>query len=64
MRSTTLTVSNGTYDISDALARAQAGFQVGKLADGRTVIMVHYVIAEVDRGKPIQENGKRRSRGS
>jgi len=43
----------GQYDGANAIARAHADFQAGKLDKGRTGIMVHYVIAEVDRGEPI-----------
>ena len=43
----------GKYDGAGAIERAHADFQAGKLEGGKTGIMVHYVIAEVDRGAPI-----------
>lgn len=43
----------GRYDGANAIGRAHQDFQDGKLEGGKTGIMVHYVIAEVDRGAPI-----------
>ncbi|KAM0285018.1 hypothetical protein ACHAQH_001707 [Verticillium albo-atrum] len=43
----------GKYDGAGAIDRAYQDFQDGKLENGRTGIMIHYVIAEVDRGEPI-----------
>lgn len=43
----------GRYDGAGAIERAYQDFQAGKLEDNKTGIMVHYVIAEVDRGQPI-----------
>lgn len=43
----------GKYDGAGAIERAYQDFQTGKLENNRTGIMVHYVIAEVDRGAPI-----------
>ncbi|KAH7318247.1 formyl transferase [Stachybotrys elegans] len=43
----------GMYDGAEALERAYADFEAGKLKDNKTGIMVHYVIEEVDRGAPI-----------
>lgn len=43
----------GEYDGISAIERAWNDFQAGKLKDGRTGVMVHYVINEVDRGLPI-----------
>ncbi|KAL2257673.1 hypothetical protein VTK26DRAFT_9324 [Humicola hyalothermophila] len=43
----------GKYDGANAIDRAFADFQEGKLENGRTGIMVHYVIDKVDRGEPI-----------
>lgn len=43
----------GKYDGANAIQRAYDDFQQGKLEHGRTGIMVHYVISEVDRGTPI-----------
>jgi phosphoribosylglycinamide formyltransferase len=48
-----LTWSTGAYDGADAIERAFADFQEGKLKDARTGIMIHHVIDEVDRGEPI-----------
>jgi phosphoribosylglycinamide formyltransferase len=42
----------GAYDGANAIARAYADFVAGK-TKGPTGVMVHYVVAEVDRGKPI-----------
>ncbi|KAG4222640.1 hypothetical protein PC116_g28886 [Phytophthora cactorum] len=36
-----------------AIERAYEDFKAGKLEDNTTGIMIHYVIAEVDRGEPI-----------
>lgn len=41
------------YDGVNAIERAYEDFQNGKLENGRTGIMIHYVISEVDRGTPI-----------
>ncbi|KAK3995530.1 formyl transferase [Cladorrhinum sp. PSN332] len=41
----------GQYDGANAIDRAFADFQAGKIKG--TGIMVHYVIAQVDRGEPI-----------
>lgn len=46
-------LSTGKYDGAGAIERAFQDFQAGKLENNRTGIMVHYVIAEVDRGQPI-----------
>lgn len=43
----------GEYDGVSAIERAWNDFQEGKLKDGRTGVMVHYVINEVDRGTPL-----------
>jgi phosphoribosylglycinamide formyltransferase len=43
----------GKYDGANAIDRAFEDFKAGKLENGRTGIMVHYVIAQVDRGEPI-----------
>ena len=43
----------GKYDGAAAIERAFEDFQAGKLEDNKTGIMVHYVIAKVDRGEPI-----------
>lgn len=43
----------GEYDGKAAIERAWNDFQNGKLKSGRTGVMVHYVINEVDRGLPI-----------
>ncbi|KAK4114719.1 phosphoribosylglycinamide formyltransferase [Canariomyces notabilis] len=43
----------GKYDGANAIERAFEDFQAGKLENGRTGIMVHYVIDKVDRGEPI-----------
>ncbi|KKA30525.1 hypothetical protein TD95_003371 [Thielaviopsis punctulata] len=43
----------GKYDGANAIGRAYNDFQEGKLENGRTGCMIHYVIAEVDRGDPI-----------
>lgn len=44
---------SGKYDGAGAIERAYQDFQDGKLENNRTGIMIHYVIAEVDRGAPI-----------
>ncbi|PSR90455.1 phosphoribosylglycinamide formyltransferase [Coniella lustricola] len=43
----------GKYDGAGAIERAYQDFQDGKLENNKTGIMIHYVIAEVDRGAPI-----------
>ncbi|KAI1775562.1 phosphoribosylglycinamide formyltransferase [Hypoxylon cercidicola] len=43
----------GCYDGAGAIDRAYEDFKAGKLQDNTTGIMIHYVIAEVDRGEPI-----------
>ncbi|ROV97663.1 hypothetical protein VSDG_04560 [Cytospora chrysosperma] len=43
----------GRYDGAGAIERAHQDFQAGKLENNKTGIMIHYVIAEVDRGQPI-----------
>lgn len=43
----------GEYDGKSAIERAWKDFQNGKLKEGRTGVMIHYVISEVDRGQPI-----------
>ncbi|KAK4656900.1 Bifunctional purine biosynthetic protein ADE5,7 [Podospora pseudocomata] len=43
----------GKYDGTNAIGRAFEDFKAGKLEDNKTGIMVHYVIAQVDRGAPI-----------
>ncbi|KUI66593.1 Phosphoribosylglycinamide formyltransferase [Cytospora mali] len=43
----------GKYDGAGAIERAYEDFQAGKLENNKTGIMIHYVIAEVDRGQPI-----------
>lgn len=43
----------GKYDGAGAIERAYRDFQAGTLENNRTGIMIHYVIAEVDRGAPI-----------
>lgn len=43
----------GQYDGAGAIERAYKDFQAGKLENNRTGIMIHYVIAKVDRGEPI-----------
>ncbi|KAL2022371.1 hypothetical protein VTK56DRAFT_5438 [Thermocarpiscus australiensis] len=43
----------GKYDGANAIERAFQDFKAGKLENGRTGIMVHYVIDKVDRGEPI-----------
>ncbi|KAK5629980.1 hypothetical protein RRF57_005695 [Xylaria bambusicola] len=41
------------YDGAGAIKRAYDDFQSGKLANGITGIMIHYVVEEVDRGAPV-----------
>ena len=41
------------YDGANAIGRAFEDFKAGKLENNKTGIMVHYVIAQVDRGQPI-----------
>ncbi|KAI6084549.1 phosphoribosylglycinamide formyltransferase [Hypoxylon rubiginosum] len=43
----------GCYDGAGAIDRAYEDYKAGKLQDNTTGIMIHYVIAEVDRGEPI-----------
>ncbi|KAI9789650.1 MAG: hypothetical protein M1835_001506 [Candelina submexicana] len=43
----------GRYSGANAIQRAYADFQAGKLAKNMTGIMIHYVITEVDMGEPI-----------
>ncbi|KAF9869995.1 phosphoribosylglycinamide formyltransferase [Colletotrichum karsti] len=43
----------GCYDGANAIGRAYEDFQAGKLENNRTGAMIHYVIAQVDRGEPI-----------
>lgn len=43
----------GAYDGTRAIERAYNDFQDGKLEGGKTGVMIHYVISEVDRGEPI-----------
>ncbi|KAH8803090.1 putative phosphoribosylglycinamide formyltransferase [Xylogone sp. PMI_703] len=43
----------GKYDGAGAIQRAYDDFQAGKLENGKTGIMIHFVTAEVDRGEPI-----------
>lgn len=43
----------GKYDGAGAIRRAWEDFQAGKLEGGRTGVMIHYVIDEVDRGEPV-----------
>lgn len=43
----------GKYDGAGAIERAYQDFHDGKLENNKTGIMIHYVIAEVDRGAPI-----------
>ncbi|KAI1326200.1 formyl transferase [Xylariaceae sp. FL0255] len=43
----------GQYDGAGAIKRAYDDFQAGKLKDGITGIMIHYVVEQVDRGAPI-----------
>ncbi|KAI2635362.1 formyl transferase [Xylaria nigripes] len=43
----------GMYDGAGAINRAYDDFKAGKLKNGITGIMIHYVVEEVDRGAPI-----------
>ena len=43
----------GQFDGIEAIKRAHDAFANGTLKDGKTGVMVHEVIAEVDRGAPI-----------
>jgi len=43
----------GRYNGANAIKRAYDDFQAGKLEQGRTGVMIHYCIAEVDMGSPI-----------
>lgn len=43
----------GMYNGRDAIERAFRDFQEGKVEDGRTGVMVHYVIEDVDMGEVI-----------
>ncbi|KAI0203963.1 formyl transferase [Astrocystis sublimbata] len=43
----------GMYDGAGAIKRAYEDFQAGKLKNGITGIMIHYVVEEVDRGAPV-----------
>ncbi|KAI1161404.1 formyl transferase [Nemania serpens] len=43
----------GMYDGAGAIKRAYEDFKAGKLEDGTTGIMIHYVVEEVDRGAPV-----------
>ncbi|KAF8863310.1 putative phosphoribosylglycinamide formyltransferase [Acephala macrosclerotiorum] len=43
----------GKYDGKDAIKRAYDDYHKGKLEHDTTGIMIHYVISEVDRGRPI-----------
>ncbi|KAK3685277.1 formyl transferase [Podospora appendiculata] len=43
----------GKYDGAGAIERAFEDFKAGKLENNKTGIMVHFVIAQVDRGAPI-----------
>ncbi|KAI1820792.1 formyl transferase [Xylaria intraflava] len=43
----------GMYDGAGAIKRAYDDFKAGKLKNGTTGIMIHYVVEEVDRGAPI-----------
>ncbi|KAJ2903173.1 phosphoribosylglycinamide formyltransferase [Zalerion maritima] len=43
----------GKYDGANAIQRAHEDFQAGRLENNKTGCMIHYVIAEVDRGEPI-----------
>ncbi|CAD6448363.1 13390e93-fb8e-478a-a58f-5756acf193de [Sclerotinia trifoliorum] len=43
----------GKYDGANAIKRAHDDFELGRLENNRTGIMIHYVISEVDRGTPI-----------
>ncbi|KAI0450628.1 formyl transferase [Xylaria acuta] len=43
----------GMYDGAGAIKRAYEDFKDGKLENGITGIMIHYVVEEVDRGAPV-----------
>ncbi|KAI0417926.1 formyl transferase [Xylaria grammica] len=43
----------GMYDGAGAINRAFEDFKAGKLENGITGIMIHYVVEEVDRGAPV-----------
>lgn len=43
----------GQFDGIEAIKRAHDAFQQGTLKDGKTGVMVHEVVVEVDRGAPI-----------
>lgn len=43
----------GKYDGAGAIERQYQDFKDGKLENNRAGLMIHYVIAEVDRGSPI-----------
>lgn len=49
----TALLPTGQFDGAGAIERAYQEFQAGKLENNRTGIMIHYVIAKVDRGEPI-----------
>ncbi|RKF72865.1 Phosphoribosylglycinamide formyltransferase [Golovinomyces cichoracearum] len=44
---------HGKYDGMNAIERAYEDFQDGKLENNRTGVMIHHVVSEVDRGKPL-----------
>ena len=41
----------GAFDGVNAIQRAHAAFEAGQIS--KTGVMIHYVVAEVDRGAPI-----------
>ncbi|KAI0447348.1 formyl transferase [Xylaria telfairii] len=43
----------GMYDGAGAIKRAYEDFKAGKLENGTTGIMIHYVVEAVDRGAPV-----------
>jgi phosphoribosylglycinamide formyltransferase len=43
----------GQFDGIEAIKRAHDAFARGELKDGKTGVMVHEVVAEVDRGTPV-----------
>lgn len=43
----------GKYEGANAIERAFADFQAGKLENNKTGIMVHHVIQQVDQGQAI-----------
>lgn len=53
MSSLLTVIISGCYDGAGAIDRAYEDYKAGKLQDNTTGIMIHYVIAEVDRGEPI-----------